>query len=62
MLQFYLKVARTMRDQRMKEMTAYPFINVCIDGVVGHGEDVGVAVVAHHALIVNFQVGLSVEA
>ena len=39
----------------------YPFVNVCIDSVVVHGEDVGVGVVAGHTRLVNFEIRLSVK-
>ena len=45
----------------MEAGATHSFVDVGIDGVVVHREDVGVAVVVHHALIVNLQVGLSVE-
>ena len=45
----------------MEAGVTHSFVDVGIDGVVVHREDVGVAVVVHSALIVNLQVGLSVE-
>ena len=40
---------------------AYPFVNVRINGVIVHGEDVRVAVVVGQALVVDLGVGLAVQ-